>query len=179
MITHAFVIKNFIPIYNKVQILHPQYGKITCVYPKKHQAALLTTGSIILCDVTLMHKVYTFQYLEIIQGINADNLSQLHFIHQVMLICLKTIPNGTVTEDIFNFLGYIYKDMNNLSDNGKNIALLRLFLLIGVLPIESPEMYKVAMLDPYVMKQEDDTLLQRYVKLGWDCFNSSVNVIDK
>lgn len=167
MISYAFVIKNFVPVYKKVQILHAQYGKVLCVYPQKHQGALLTTGSVILCQIEPFNRAYRFEYLEIVRSTNCVDVMQLQFIHEIMLICLKFIPNNVAVSDIVEFLLYLYRDIDNVSSQGKNIALLRLFLLCGLLP-ETQELYRIAMQDPYGKIVHDDQLLQRYVQFGWD-----------
>ncbi len=167
MISYAFVIKNFVPVYQKVQVLHAQYGKIMCVYPQKHQGALLTTGSVILCHVEPFNNVYRFEYLEIVRSANSVEIMQLQFIHEIMLICLKFIPNNIAVSDVFDFLLYVYRDIDNVSSAGKKIALLRLFLLCGLLP-ETQELYRIAMQDPYGNIANSEQLLERYVKIGWD-----------
>lgn len=167
MISYAFVIKNFVPVYQKVQILDAQHGKIMCVYPQKHQAALLTTGSVILCHVEPFNHVYRFEHLEIVRSIQSVDVAQLQFIHELMLICLKFIPSNVVVSDIVEFLLYLYRDIDKLSLRGRDIALLRLFLLCGLLP-ETQELYRMAMQDPYGNIVGDGQQLQRYVKHGWD-----------
>jgi len=166
MIVHAFVIKNFIPLSHKVQILHEQYGKIVCMYSQDHQARQLTTGSIILCHAEPMHRLYRLEYLEIIRSVVSTDLQQLQFVHEIMKICLKLVPDNVVVSDIFEFLLYVYQNVDTLSVVGRKIVLLRLFLLCEVLP-SSSELYQAAMQDPFAMVPRDLLLLDRFVQIGW------------
>lgn len=166
MISHAFIIKNFIPLSHKVQIIHEQYGKIVCMYSQDHQARQLTTGSIILCHVESTNRLYRFEYLEIVRSIASTDLDQLQFVHEMMKICLKLVPNNVVVPDIFEFLMYVYQNVDTLSIVGRKIVLLRLFLLCEVLPSTS-ESYQAAMQDPFANTLVDHPLLDHYVQIGW------------
>lgn len=166
MIVHAFVIKNFIPLCHKVQILHEQYGKIICMYPRNHQARQLTTGSIILCHVEPTNRLYRLEYLEIVQSVISTDLDQLQFVHDIIKICLKLVPDNVVVSDIFEFLMHVYQNIDTLSATGRKVVLLRLFLMCEVLPATS-ELYYAAMQDPFNVLSTDVQLLDRYVQIGW------------
>ena len=92
MMHYAFVIKNFSPIFCKVEILHKEYGKIICMYTKDHQARLLTTGSFIACNVELFNYSYCLNMVDILIFNNSDDLDHLEFIHRIALICIKLLP---------------------------------------------------------------------------------------
>lgn len=173
MITYAFVLKNFVPVYKKVQILHGQLGKITCVYSRDHQAAQLTTGSLVLCHVVPFGKnLYQFEYVDIVQNIQTSDIEQLQFVHQLMLICFKALPAGVGVQDVIQFLQALYLQLPELTESGRNIALLRMFLLTGVLP-EHQDLYRVAMQDLYA-PDVDGSKLQKYVSVGWDYFHQNI-----
>lgn len=172
MITYAFVLKNFVPVYKKVQILHAQYGKITCVYSKDHHASRLTTGSLILCDVVAFGRnLYSFEYLDIVQNVQARDLEQLQFVHEMMLICFKSLPGAVAVEDVMHFLQEVYLQLPHLTEAGRKVAMLRLFLLTGVLP-EHPELYRAAMHD-LSSPSVDHSQLQKYIAIGWDYFHQN------
>lgn len=166
MIAHAFIIKNFIPLYHKVQIMHEEYGKIVCMYSADHQARQLTTGSIILCHIEPTHRLYRFEYLEIIRSVASTDLDQLQFVHEMMKICLRLVPDGVAVPDIFDFLMYVYQNIDRLSITGRKIVLLRLFLMCEVLP-SSSELYQAAMQDPFANLLTGQLLLDRYLQIGW------------
>ena len=159
-------------MYKKVQILHAQYGKITCVYSKDHQAARLTTGSLILCDVVAFGRnLYSFEYLDIVQNIQARDLEQLQFVHEMMLICFKSLPAAVAVEDVIQFLQEVYIQLPNLTEAGRKVAMLRLFLLTGVLP-EHPDLYRAAMHD-LPAPSVDHGQLKKYIAIGWDYFHQN------
>ncbi len=166
MISYAFVMKNFIPLRKKVHIFHAQLGKIMCIYPQDHQAHLLATGSIILCDVQPRGSWYTFEYLEIIRSTHSIHVDQLVFIHQLMKICLLMIPQEVVVSDVFEYLLDLYRQEFNLTQIGRQKALLRMFILCDVIPT-SPEAYRLAMLELDQECMIDESVLDRYVTQGW------------
>lgn len=166
MIVHAIVIKNFVPFSYKVQIIHEQYGKIMCMYPKDHQARLLTTGSIILCSVEATHRFYRLEYLEILTTAVAADLDQLQFMHDMIKVCLKLVPENVAVSDIFEFLLHVHQNMRNLTIQGRRVALLRLFMLCEVLPV-TPELYHLAMQDPYAITSYPADMVDRFLKIGW------------
>ncbi len=166
MLQYAFVIKNFSPIFCKVIILHSKYGKITCIYSKLDQARLLTSGSLIVCDLEQIHTSYRFSYLDIVYAPMTQDIEQLEFIHQMMLICLRLLPNNISVEDIFNFLIDIYKKDNFLMIENKKLILLRLFFLSEVYE-QDLQVYTLAMQDPFQLVYYDSKLGERYLKIGF------------
>lgn len=162
----AFVIKNYIPLSNKVVILHKLYGKISCMYVKNHQASLLTTGSLIWCQVQKNNQMYRFLNLEIESSVL---LPQLSFIHDLMKLCLTKVPADIMTLELFDYLWYVHTNREQLSNKGQMIVLLRFFLMLDLLP-EEQEVYRVATLDPYGEISYDCGLLQSYISHCWDNF---------
>lgn len=162
----AFVIKNYIPYSHKVLLLHQKYGKIVCMFSPNHQASLLTTGSLIWCQVQKTHTVYKFLDLEIEYNMP---VSQLQFVHDIMRICFHKIPSSIVTPELFDFLLYAYHNFSNLTDKGRIVVMLRLFLMVDLLP-ENQEVYKAATLDPCGPIQKDIAALEKYLSLSWQNF---------
>ncbi len=165
----AFVIKNYIPISQKVEIIHSQYGKIVCMYPRFHQAALLCAGSLIFCTVEKNQKFYKFVDLSIEFAPHGLCIEELQFIHDIMRLCQKTVPREIRVPELFDFLLYVYGNLAHLSNDGKSIALLRFFLLLDLLP-EQQDVYQVAIQDPYGAKEQDSKILYEYVQRSWDNF---------
>ena len=166
----AFVIKNYAPVCNKVEILHKKYGKIVCIYPKKHQAALLTTGSLIVCEVEKMPYAYTFSYLFIEKNPLSTSAKKLHFIHDIMKLCMSMLPFDVCVPELFDFLFYVYGRFDQLSDDGRKIVLLRLFLLLDLLP-EHHDAYQAAVQDPYDHSVKNTAILEQWIVESWDKFH--------
>ena len=141
----AFVIKNYIPYSHKVIILHKKLGKITCMFSPNHQAALLTSGSLIWCSVQKTNTIYKFLDLEIESAVC---LSQLQFVHDIMRLCLQGVVRDIATPELFDFLSYVHSNIEQLSQQGQMVVMLRLFLMLDLLP-EEQEIYRIATLDPY------------------------------
>lgn len=175
MLQYAFVIKNFSPLYFKVKILHHRYGKITCTYPKDHQAKLLTVGSLILCNVEHVRNKYTFSYLDIVYAPMTHDLQILEFIHQLMLICLKLLPDNIQVDEIFLFLIDIYKKDKALTVYNQKLILLRLFFLTEVFE-QNVEIYKLAMQDPFTDRSYDFKLIERYLAIGFHALYQEKNL---
>ncbi|MFA5998617.1 MAG: hypothetical protein WC747_01190 [Candidatus Babeliales bacterium] len=165
----AFVLKNYAPMSHKVEILHRQHGKIMCIYPKNHHAALLSAGSLIFCMVEKNQNFYRFLNLEIESALHGFSVVQLQFIHDIIRLCIKKIPREIMVPELFDYLLYVYSDLSNLSDDGKLIVLLRCFLMLDLLP-EQPEVYFVAAQDPYGTIKQESKILHEYVRKSWDNF---------
>ncbi|HSW75803.1 MAG TPA: hypothetical protein VLG50_02070 [Candidatus Saccharimonadales bacterium] len=167
--TPAFVLKNYIPMSHKVEILHREYGKIVCIYPRNHQAAQLSAGSLIFCIVEKNKNFYKFLYLEIESSLQGFCIQDLEFVHDFIRLCLKRIPREIKVPELFDFWLYIYNDLKNLSDNGKLVVLLRCFLMLDLLP-EQSELYTIATQDPYGIIQQESKILHDYVRKSWENF---------
>jgi hypothetical protein len=164
---YAFVIKNYSPIFCKVEILHKEYGKINCIYAKDHQARLLTTGSLILCSVENFNYSYRLNTIEILKSNITNDIDHLEFIHQIALICIKLLPKQAAVDDIFNFLVYIYDNVEHLNEYNRKIILLRLFFLCEFFD-SSAELYKIVMQDPFDKPLVDIQFLNKYLQIGLD-----------
>ena len=162
----AFIIKNYIPHSYKVLLLHPEHGKIFCMYGPADQAILLTTGSFILCTLQKKSTMYSFLDLQIEYNISIHHIS---FIHDIIKLCMKNLPYETVVPELFDFLLYIYKHLDMLSDEGKSVALLRFFLMLDLLD-DDMSVHHVAALDPVGPILQDRILLDKYVGQCWDRF---------
>jgi len=166
----AIVIKNYIPMAQKVEILHYQHGKVMCMYPKSHQAAQLCAGSLVFCTVEKKHNIYTFIDLSIEFAPHGLSLEQLQFIYDIIKLCQKSIPRDICVPELFDFLLYVYRHLSELSEKGKSVAMLRLFLLLDLLP-EQKGVYQIAIQDPHGFIAQDGKVLKSYVALSWDIFH--------
>lgn len=165
----AFVIKNYLPISQKVEIVHFEYGKILCIYPKNHQAALLSSGSLVFCAVEKSQNVYRFVDLSIEFSPHGLSLEQLKFVHDIMRLCQKSIPREIRVPEMFDFLLYVYRNILTLSQAGRSVAMLRLFLLLDLLP-EQQEVYQIAIQDPCGIISQDSNTLNECLQRSWDNF---------
>lgn len=163
---YAFVIKNYSPLSCKVEILHKEYGKIICMYSKDHQARLLTTGTLILCDIEKLNYSNRLNIVEILISASTQDLEQLEFIHQVALICKKLLPSGVAVEDLFNFLLYVYEHMKEIDKISRKIVLLRLFFLCEIFD-GSLDIYKTAMQNPFNKELDNVQSIDKYIQLGF------------
>jgi len=162
---YAFVIKNYSPIFCKVEILHKEYGKISCMYSKDHQANLLTTGSLILCSIENFNYSYRLHTIEILKSGTTSDIEHLEFIHQIALICMKLLPKQTAVDEIFNFLEYVYENIEYLDEYSRKIILLRIFFLCEFFD-GTTELYKLAMQDPFNAQLKETQVLNKYLQIG-------------
>lgn len=167
----AFIIKNYLPYSHKILLLHQVHGKIFCMFGKNDQAALLTTGSLVWCMVEQTLKLHQFLAIEI-----ESNLSMQHIalMHDIMRICLNRVPNNIAVPEFFDFLLYVYKNMDLLCDKGRQVVLLRLFLMLDLLADDSA-MYHAALLDPTDVLSQDGAILSKYVLMCWDNFYQNLD----
>lgn len=175
MLQYAFVIKNFSPISFKVKILHSKYGKIDCVYAKDHQAKLLTVGSLIACNIEHVNHRYSFSYLDILYSPMALELEQLEFIHKIMLICLRLLPDSIPVEDVFLCIIDLYKKNFELTLRAQKLLLLRLFFLCEIFE-ENVQIYKIAMQDPLLGSLYDAKLVEKYLEIGFHTLHQQKNL---
>lgn len=160
----AFVIKNHVPYSFKVILLHQKHGKIVCIFDKKDQAALLTSGSLIWCSVKKMKNLYTLDNLEI------ESQAPLHsliFMHDLMRLCLQALPSNISVPEFFDFLLYARQNLDTLSQKSKNIVFLRLFLMLDLID-EDHLIYQAAIMDPTGHITHEVSLLEKYVQHCWD-----------
>ena len=169
----AFVLKNFIKSKNSVIIFHKHLGKITCIYFQKDISARLCSGSYIFCSIEKKHNYYVFTHVDIIFTPLYDNVEQLTFIHNLVKLCLFFLPKSIAVYELFDFLQYIYQRLDNLTEDGQNIVLLRLFLMFDLLP-EDRQIYRCAQQDPYqdsLMYIKESYL---YVQTCWNIFSHEI-----
>lgn len=171
----AFVIKNYIPCSRKVLLIHRRYGKITCIFPQRHQAELLTIGSLVFCSVQKSNQVYIFLDLQIEYAPQTVSIHQLQFFHDIMKLCMHHVPRDIAVSELCDYLLYVYSNIENLSDKGASIVLLRLFLMFDLLP-EQHEIYAAATQNPYGSIDQERAVLDRAVALSWDNFYQSENL---
>ncbi len=162
----AFVIKSHIPYTFKVILLHQKYGKITCMFSKDHQAMLLTSGSLIWCNVEKIHNSYRLMSIEIESHISNQHLS---FVHDVIKLCLFQLPSKISVPEFFDFLLYVWWHMDKFCSKAQKIVLLRLFLMLDLLD-KDVQVYKIAILDPMQAVTYEKILLETYVASGWNNF---------
>ncbi len=163
--TPAFVLKNYMPHQHKVAILHKQLGKISCKYATNDQAASLCTGSQLLCLVDKKRSWFAFNVIDIIQIPTHCSIEDIQFLHKIMHLCITLLPYEVQVAELFDFLWYVLKNVSTLTPAGKQIVLLRLFLMFDLLP-ENKNLYQIAFRDPYQKQLQNspelDTLIQTY-----------------
>lgn len=167
----AFIIKNYLPFSHKVLLLHKLHGKIFCMFGKNDHAALLTTGSLILCAIEKQRNIYHFLDLDI-----DSNVDVLHvpLMHDIMRICLQQIPGNIAVPELFDFLLYVHHNMERFCDKARQVVMLRLFLMLDLLA-DDQSMYHAAILDPAGPINHDILELQKYVTICWDNFNQKLD----
>lgn len=165
----AFVLKNFIPTSHKIEIFHRQYGKILCIYPRLHHASQLSTGSLILCVLEKKNNFYRFVDLSIEFSPHGFSTHQLLFLCDIARIIIKQLPREISAPELFDFLLYVYGRLSTLSEKGKQVVLLRIFMLLDLLP-EQHDAYLAATQDPYEKVVPDMQQLLQYISKSWDNF---------
>lgn len=164
---YAFIIKNFIPFCQKIQMLHAQFGKIVCHYSVASQAHHCGIGSFVLCDVVKIGSKYRLESIEHVLTTTSQDMQQLQFIHEIMSICMHALPNAVAVDDIFEFLKQVYINISLLSPAGRSIVILRLLYLCELLP-EDVAAYRLAMLDPYTISHDvPKQKIEECLKFGW------------
>lgn len=165
----AFVLKNYLPDKHKVVILHKYLGKITCVYNKKDVASRLCTGSLLFCEVSKKKSWYEIDQIDVVMIPTGCSVQDITFFHEIVLLCLKILPSEIMVAELFDFLWYVFQNLKELTDSGKQIVLLRLFLLFDLLP-EHPLMHQSALQDPYGIIQNSSGQLTEFVTVCWKRF---------
>lgn len=165
----AFVLKNYLPEKQKVVILHKYLGKITCIYNKKDAASRLCTGSLLFCVVSKKKSYYEIDQIDVVMIPINCSIEDITFFHEVVLLCLKILPSEIMVSELFDYLWYVFKDLKQLSSKGKQVVLLRLFLLFDLLP-EHAVMYKFALQDPYSSIQNTPLQLAEFITICWKRF---------
>ncbi|MBM17784.1 MAG: hypothetical protein CL947_01790 [Epsilonproteobacteria bacterium] len=174
LVTQAFVLKNYIPEKYKVVILHKQLGKITCVYKgNKNKAARLCTGSLIVCTIEQQKSWYEIVDVDIMFIPLTSSVTELTFFHHIVLLCLKLLPGGIAVGELFDYLLYVYNNIAQLSDQGRDVVLLRLFLLFDMLP-EHKQMYRCAIQDPYNIENLSEQQTTEFIAICWRRFYQEV-----
>ncbi|MBV8660678.1 MAG: hypothetical protein JO129_00855 [Candidatus Dependentiae bacterium] len=169
MIGHAIVLKNYFPKKNKVTILHEKFGKINFFVDEKQQAARLCNGSLIYCDVVKKQTSSTYQcdFIDAYFIPFNNEVHDLYFIHDILKICLKFMPDQMGMTDVFDLVTDIYQELEELQACQKKIYLLKLFLYLGIFP-ENKKLYQCVMQDKQLHSHDSDALLQQGLKYCWD-----------
>ncbi len=168
MLGHAIVLKNCFPKKNMVTILHEQFGKINIFIYEKHPAVRLCNGALIYCHVV---KKQTSRYqCDLVDPyfIPFDNAAyDLYFIHDILKICLRFMPDQNKMPEIFNIVIDIYQHLESLSVCQKKIYLLKLFLFLDIFP-ENKKLYQLVMQDTALHNHDMDELLEKGLNYCWN-----------
>lgn len=159
----AFIIKTQIPYSHKILLLHEKYGKIWTIFGKNHQAMQLSCGSLILCSIEKKGHQFVLDQLDIEMHISKD---QLFFVHDIMRICLYALHYAVSVPEFFDFLRYAYTHMHRFSESGKQIILLRLFLMCDLLG-KDQHAYRIATQDPEDCQQISSLILNNLINDCW------------
>ena len=149
----AFVLKNY-PENNKVILLHKKLGKIVCFYRKNDQASRLCTASKVICSIKKERSFYKIESFDLLIIPIINSLSDLQFFHDIVFLCLRILPGNIVVNELFDFLSYLYQNLENLNSKTQHIIMLRLFLLFDILP-EDLNLYQIAIKDPFAKASFD------------------------
>jgi hypothetical protein len=160
---HAFVIKTQIPYSHKVLLFDAQQGKIWAIFKKNHGASQLSSGSFISCVLEKKQHVFALESIEIERHIVLD---EIEFVHDIMRICLHGLPYGVVSHELFDFLHYVYKNMNQFCNQTKKIILLRLFVMCGILD-DSQSKYQAVIIDPVKAVDLSSIELEQLIANCW------------
>lgn len=163
LIDHAIVLKNYFPKKNKVTILHERFGKINFYIHEKHRAALLCNGALMYCQIIKKQSTYECDFIDPYY-IPEEHL---YFVHDVLKICLNFMPSQVMMIDVFNIIIEIYQNLAFLEDCQKKIALLKLFLYLGIFP-ENKKLYQCVMQDDLLHNHDSDVLLKEALSYCWD-----------
>ncbi len=166
----AIVLKNYLPEKQKVVILHKYLGKITCIYNKKDAAARLCTGSLFFCAVAKQKSWYELDSIDVISIPTNCSMDDIRFFHEIVLLCLKIVPSQIMVSELFDFLWYVFQKGDQLTQVGKQIVMLRLFLLFDLLP-ENKAMYRCALQDPYGIVPDSEQQLSEFLIICWKRFH--------
>lgn len=169
----AFVLKNYIPEKHKVVILHKHLGKISCIYTKKDAAIRLCTGSLFFCVVEKKKSWYEIVQLDLIMVPANCSSDDIVFLHEIVLLCLKIVPSEVMVAELFDFLWYVFSNFDQLTDVGRQVVLLRLFLLFDLMP-EDKMGYRGALQDPYGNIEYDYQQLMPLIAICWKRFYQEI-----
>lgn len=136
------------------------------MFGKTDQAALLTSGSLVWCNLHKTQNFYTIVNLEIESQIDQKNLV---FMHDIMRLFLHALPANIVVSELFDFLLYVWGNIHIFSAQSKKIVLLRLFLMFDLLD-DDLILYQVAILNPTGQISVKLAVLEKYVARCWNNF---------
>lgn len=162
----AIVLKNYFPKKNKITIVHERFGKINFFVDEKQQAARLCNGSLIYCDVIKKQASYQCDFIDPYFVPFQHTGTDLYFIHDILKICLKFMPDETMMVDVFDVVLKIYQQLETLQAHHKKVYLLRLFLFLGIFP-EDKKLYQLVMQDIFLLNVDHDAALQKGLQYCW------------
>lgn len=169
IVSPAFVLKNYLPERQKVVILHKYLGKITCIYNKKDLAARLCTGSLLFCHIEKQKSYFEITFVDVISVPENCSVQDITFFHGIVLLCLEIVPSEVMVAELFDFLWYVFSNLPRLTEAGRHITMLRLFLLFDLLP-ENNVVHEYALQDPYNPSGYCDKQLDEFVAICWKNF---------
>lgn len=128
---YGIVLKRFIPKKAKLSILDRSLGKIDCI----PHVDKLCHGAVITYYVEQVRSIYHINNIELIDVPFALARINIHFLHQVLIICYYFIPPGIIACQVFDLVRFLYTMKHN--DCTKQFQLLfvcKLFAVLGFVP---------------------------------------------
>lgn len=162
----AFVLRNYIPEKHKVVILHKYLGKITCVYTKNAPAIRLCTGMLLFCIVEKQKSWYELVHIDVQSVPTHCSSTDVIFFHEIVLLCLKIVPSNTMVSELYDYLSYVFSNLDQLTDAGRQVVLLRLFLMFDLAP-EDKDLYHCALQNPCGSLKHSGQQLAHFVDVCW------------
>ncbi|MBP7854627.1 hypothetical protein KAZ82_01680 [Candidatus Babeliales bacterium] len=158
--------KTGLPYACKVLLLHEKLGKVWCIFDTKHQAVLLHTGSLIFCRLELFKNTYRFIDIEIESMLESKYVP---FVHSIMKICIKAVQENVAAPELFDFLRYVFSHMQDLTEQGRTVVLLRIFLMCDYWNYDALS-YQIAISDPALAEHYDQQKLNNILQGCWELF---------
>jgi hypothetical protein len=146
---YGIILRVFSPERTYLNIFDRELGRINVRVAGRARKDQLSAGVMIEYAVQLAHharKDHTIDAIELYAVSKYTNLPDLAFFHQVLEICLHSIPLGAVADDLFDLVGLLYCPVRSgvLSDSlTKKIFFLRTFFILGIHVDQHVDQYKL------------------------------------
>lgn len=166
----AIVLKNFFPHKHKIVLFHQKLGKISCYVSAKHQASLLTHGTLISLHVSMQKNYYQLHDIDIVFSPYESTSYDIYFVHDMLKICLKILPYHVPASELFDLLCNIYKQFDDISPIQKKFYILQIFFAVELFP-ENEKLYFLVIKQRQLTDQ-DHKLLQHGLYACWNLYEN-------
>lgn len=131
----GIVLKDYSPIKKRITILDNTLGKIEAIYKNKKFIPKISSGTIISYNAKTSNYFFKLEDINIIYIPINFGQKDLFFLHHLIELCYFFLPELDSSQEVFQFLVFIYKNINSFKTSlDKKKILCKFFKIIGVYP---------------------------------------------